>query len=145
MIRNTASAFLFTTVLSLHSLPGGVVFQIESKDVGGNDSELLESVVEGTNLKMEIGSGNRNSEGTMIFRGEQRRMLVVDHDTRSYMVMDQAAISAIGDQMNQAMRQMEEGFEALEELNLDLDDFEIDLDDFDIDLDDFDIDLETDT
>ena len=88
-------------------LSGGVVFEVETKDSQGVRSELIESVVEGKNLKMEIGSSGPGSKGEMIFRGDRREMVIVDHDSKTYMVIDQEAIKAIGAQMSQAMMQME--------------------------------------
>ena len=88
-------------------LSGGVVFEVETKDSQGVRSELIESVVEGKNLKMEIGSSGRGSKGEMIFRGDRREMVIVDHDRKTYMVIYQEAIKAIGAQMSQAMMQME--------------------------------------
>lgn len=99
--------FLLLATTPLHA---GVVFEIEVTDHAQSPprTESMETVIEGHNLKMGVPSSGRHSQGEMIFRGDRREMVVVDHDDRSYVVMDEAAMGQIAGQVNNAMSQMQE-------------------------------------
>ena len=71
--------------------------------------------VDGRNLKMDIVSPGRSGTGSIVFHGERREMLVVDHDSKSYQVIDQEAIKAIAGQVNQAMSTVEEALKNVPE------------------------------
>ena len=49
----------------------------------------------------------------MIFRGDRREVVVVDHDDKSYVVIDETAIAAIRGQMDAAAEMMERAMENL--------------------------------
>lgn len=74
----------------------GVVLEIETQDHRLNESGTVLAVVDGKNLKMIITSGGDQDKNEMIFRGETREMVVVDHDDKSFMVIDEAMIDSIG-------------------------------------------------
>ncbi len=97
----------------------GVVFQVETTYHSGSPGvESSEMTVEKPNLKMEIQSGRGGSGGgvkdEVIFRGDRRQMVVVDHREKSYMVVDEAAARAMGGQMQQAMKELEKQLEGLD-------------------------------
>jgi len=96
--------------LAAFPLMAGVVYEIEVTDHEQSPpkSESIQVAVEGRNLKMGIASKGKGAQGEMIYRGDRREMVIVDHENRSYVVLDQAAINAIGKQLNQFSRQMEE-------------------------------------
>jgi hypothetical protein len=97
---------------------GGVVYEIEFTDHGQSPpkEENIEVAAEGRNLKMGIGMGGSDGEGTMIFRGgEQPEMIVIDHEKKSYFVMDREQIEEVAGQVNQAMAQMEEALKNVPE------------------------------
>ena len=91
-------------------LQAGVIFEIERKDHEESPPrvETTQVSVEGCNLKMQIAGGGRSSQGTMVYRGARREMLFIDHDNKSYFVMNQEAIKAMASQIDQARKQMEE-------------------------------------
>ena len=66
-------------------------------------------LVDGRNLKSEPGASGKRSQMTMIYRGDRREMVVLDHGKKSYFVMDQQTMKKMAGQMSQAMRQMQEG------------------------------------
>lgn len=102
-------SIVFTTLFS-GSVLAGVVFEIEVTDHTGSDpvSEQTTAVSDGTNFKMEIPAERNGQAGDMIYRGDRREMVIVDHDDKSYMVMDEETMQRLGGQINQAMKQMEE-------------------------------------
>ena len=88
----------------------GVVYEVEVTDHEQSPpkSESIQAAVEGRHLKMGIASGGKGAQGEMIFRGDRREMVVVDHDSKSYHVMDEATMRQLSGQISSAMSQMEE-------------------------------------
>jgi len=83
----------------------GVVFELEVRENGATEpTASITAAVEGQNLKMQSGA---LGEGDMIFRGDRREMTVVNHSNRSYLVLDEATLQSLAEQMNAAMQQME--------------------------------------
>lgn len=100
----------YLIALATGTAAAGVVYEIEVTDHEQSPpkTESIEAAVEGRNLKMGIASGGRGKQGEMIFRGDRREMVVVDHDDKSYHVMDEATMQRIAGQVSGAMAQMQE-------------------------------------
>ena len=108
-------AFLVCAILALAPALAGVVYEIEVTDHEQSPpkSESIQAAVEGRNLKLGIASGGRGKQGHMIYRGDRREMVVVDHENRSYDVIDEAAMKQIAGQLGNAMGAMEEALKNL--------------------------------
>ena len=115
------SAFLLTMLLIAAPALAGVVYEIEVKDHEQSPpkTESIQAAVEGRHLKMGIASGGRGEQGEMIFRGDRREMVVVNHEENSYIVMDQEAVQRVGgqvnDQLDAAYKQMQEALKDVPE------------------------------
>ena len=112
----------FAAMLSLLWMAGsvvfaGVVFEIETKDHTKSNAkaEMAQVKAEGKNLTMEIPSNTKGNDGDMIYRGETREMLVVNHDQQAYTVMDMETIKSLVGQMSQVMSQMQEALKNVPE------------------------------
>jgi hypothetical protein len=81
---------------------------METQDYRLNESGTVLALVDGKDLKMTITSGGDQKKNDMIFRGDRREMVVVDHDDKSYMVIDEAMIESISDQLSGYEAQMRE-------------------------------------
>ncbi len=106
------------TLFVAASASAGVVYEIEVKDHEQSPpkTESIQAAVEGRHLKMGIASGgSTGGQGEMIFRGDRREMVVVDHDTRSYHLLDQQAIQSIAGQVSEAQRMMQEALKNVPE------------------------------
>jgi hypothetical protein len=57
---------------------------------------------------MGIAANSSGKQGEMIFRGERREIVVVDHEDKSFFVIDQEMIRQVAGQVNSAMSQMRE-------------------------------------
>ena len=104
-------AVLISCLMSTASLWAGVVFEVETKDHSSSSKEIRETEIsaEGKNLKMSIPAKNKKgADGEMIFRADRREMVVVDHDGKSYSVIDQEMLESVAGQVNQAMSRLEE-------------------------------------
>ncbi len=117
MKRKTFSVFLLSATLALAPALAGVVYEIDFTDHEQSPpkSESIEAAVEGRNLKMGIASGGRGKQGEMIFRGDRREMVVVDHEDRTYQVLDEATMKQIAGQVGSAMSQMQEALKNVPE------------------------------
>lgn len=99
---------LVTLMVCLASMAmAGVVFEVETKD---HDQSPVKSTawVENGNLKMGIPSARSKQSGTVIYRGDRREMVVVDHERKSYMVIDAAMIKSVAGQVDMAMNRMQD-------------------------------------
>ncbi len=96
-------------------LYAGVVYEIEVKDHEQSPpkTESIQAAVEGRHLKMGIASKGKGAQGEMIFRGD--RMVVVDHEHRTYHVIDEAANGQIAGQLSEAERMMQEALKNVPE------------------------------
>jgi hypothetical protein len=111
-----------TAVVGLASVPllgmgswnPGVIFEITTVDHTRSPvvTDTARLQIEGPDVAMEV-SGAGEGGGRMIFHGEAREMIVVDDAERSYMVMDEATLESLANQMNAAMAQMEQMLESL--------------------------------
>ena len=117
----TYVVFLLSAMLALAPALAGVVYEIEVTDHEQSPpkTESIEAAVEGRNLKMGIAAGSTSGRGEMIFRGDRREMVVVDHEDKSYIVMDTEAVAAIAGQVSGAMSQMEEAMKTWEKPTMD--------------------------
>ncbi|MEM7104788.1 MAG: hypothetical protein AAF502_16745 [Bacteroidota bacterium] len=100
----------------------GVVFEIETTYHSGTEPrvESAEMSVEGEMLKMEIlpgedSDGNTGVRDEAIFRGDRKEMIYVDHERKSYMVMDKEALRAISSQIGNVQSEMEDVLKNLPE------------------------------
>lgn len=103
------SSLLVGLAALIHSqLSAGVVFTLSTKDLKNPEgSGLAQMYVDGKNLKIDF-TGSTSGSGSMIFRGEEKTILMIDNKRKQYVEMDEAAITKLSNQMNQAMAQMNE-------------------------------------
>jgi hypothetical protein len=110
------------TILSLAMLAAaapalaGVVYHVETTDHSSNPPEVSTGTMsaEGSSLRMQIASKNQGMT-EVIFRGDRREMLMIDHEKKTYTVMDEATLKELAAQMNQAMAAMEQALAAVPE------------------------------
>lgn len=111
--RLTATTVAILIAFACSPLFAGVVFQVETTYHSGSarGPESAQMSVEGVNIKMEISPRGDSSAGTVkdevVFRGDRRQMVVVDHNEKSYMVVDNATVERIGGQVQGMQGQME--------------------------------------
>ncbi len=107
----------FLALLLASPLYAGVVYEIEVKDHDASPpkTESIQAAVEGRQLKMGIASKGKGKQGEMIFRGDRREMVVVDHENRTYMVVDEKAAEGIAEQLSEAERMMQEALKNVPE------------------------------
>lgn len=103
---NKSLLALFSTALLLSPLAyaGGVVMEMTGKDGSGNQTERSKIYALSNMIRMDDVSGEA-VESSMIFLGD--RFLYVDHENKSYIVMDEAMLDQVSAKIDEAMREME--------------------------------------
>lgn len=79
----------------------GVIFEFETIDKRSSDAEpdVIHTLVDGADIKIDV-TGPRGANADMIYRGDSREMLAIDHDNQSYVVFDEAMIGEISNRLN---------------------------------------------
>jgi len=91
----------------------GALYEVESS-LGGTTTQAG-IAVDGLRMKMDVASGDKDWNGHMIFNGDSHEMIIVDHDKKSYFVIDQEQMRKLTDTVNQAMASMEQALSAMPE------------------------------
>lgn len=88
----------------------GVIITTEDKKLSAAPPRIETSkiYIEGKKMRIETGLSGRGSNDVMIYRGDQNLILNINHQRKSYMVMDKQAMKDMAQQMSQMMKQMEE-------------------------------------
>ncbi len=109
MIQRILIALCLIVFLS-SQLDAGVVYEIETTDHEQSPPKVSETemAAEGHSLKMSIPAGEHGRSGDMIFRGDRREIVVVDHEDQSYHVMDEEMIEQVAGQVGQVSSQIAE-------------------------------------
>lgn len=92
----------------------GAVYRIEVENYAeGNQfydappSYIAVTKIEGNRMRTDTQGEDGKLESTVLFFGETDEMYMVDHKKRTYIVMDRETIEALGQQLSQAMQQMQ--------------------------------------
>lgn len=94
------------TVLALAPCAlAGVEMQMLEKNLTSDESQTMQIYAQGGLLRLDTAGGPYTSDVSMIFLGDQ--FLVLDHEKKSYIVMDQAMLDQVGSEIDKAMQQME--------------------------------------
>ena len=107
---------MFTTIALLAlAIPSsaGVLYEVESS-YGGTATQAG-IAVDSLKMKMDVSSGDKDWNGHMIFDGDRHEMIVVNHDKKTYFVIDQEQMKKLADTVNQAMASVEQALAALPE------------------------------
>lgn len=83
----------------------GVEMRMLEKDLARNETQTMQIYAQGGMLRLDTAGGPYTSDVSMIFLGD--RFLVLDHEKKSYIVMDQAMLDKVGSEIDKAMKQME--------------------------------------
>lgn len=97
---------LVSMFISLNSY-ADVLFELEQKET---DQELLDQIkgkVKDNSLRMDFYENGEQLEGSMIFIGDKKEIVIINHEDKTYMIMDEAMMNTLAQKMNEAMSQME--------------------------------------
>ncbi|MEZ5318070.1 MAG: DUF4412 domain-containing protein [Vicinamibacterales bacterium] len=93
----------------------GVVFEMEVKDLTRANAPVETSTiaVEGPNIKVSLATADGAQE--IIFHGDTDEMVMVNHQSKTYTVMDPATLEQLAGQMGAAMAKMQEALKNVPE------------------------------
>ncbi len=106
--------FLGSVLALLLAIPASanVTYEIEVKDHKQSPAKtsLMKFLVLDKMLKLDSSSVDGDFNGEMIFRGEgeSKKMIIVNHDEKSYFVIDEEAMKEIAAKLDNAMAMMEQ-------------------------------------
>lgn len=99
------AAGLAAAVLALPAM-AGVEMGLVTKDAAGATTQSVTVYAQDGRIRMEeIGDTSGGQNMSMIFMDQE--FIVVDHDDRSYVIMDEAMVQEMGVKVNAAMQQMQ--------------------------------------
>lgn len=105
------TAAVFSLSLLAGSAQAGVALDMVRTDTSGDETERSQIFAQSGMLRIDSGGGQFSSAVSMIFLGD--KFLVVDHDEKSYIIMDEAMLDAVSSKISDAMKQMEAQFESM--------------------------------
>jgi hypothetical protein len=96
-----------TTILCLLSAPliAGVAMEMVTKDASGQETDRIQLSAQAGMLRVDNADGGTTSNVSMIFLGKE--FLVLDHEAKSYIVMDEAMLDEFAARISDAMQQIE--------------------------------------
>ena len=100
LVATVTPLLLLTTAIA----NAGVVMEMVTRNASGQETDRTKIYAQSKKIRMEQG-GDDASDGTMIFLGD--KFLYVDHEDKSYVVMDEAMLDEVSTQMSAAMKEME--------------------------------------
>lgn len=98
---------LFALFVAVNSY-ADVVFEIDQKEMSPESMNQINGKVKNNSMRMDFMDNGTEMEGSMIYRGDKKEVIIINHDDKSYMIMDEATMNSLASQMEQAMSQMEQ-------------------------------------
>lgn len=97
-------------VMTLFAMPAfaGAVYDLEIKNLVSGEVKTGKISIEGGNLKIASPAVTDKRSADVIYRSSKREALLIDHAGKSFVVMDEAGMQAMGAQMSEGMRMLEE-------------------------------------
>lgn len=100
------AALVFTLSVSFNSF-ADVVFEMDQKQISPEAMHKTKGMVQGNNFKMDFYENGTELDGSMIYRGNKKEMIMVNHQDKTYVVLDQATMNELAKVMSEAMSQFE--------------------------------------
>lgn len=106
------AVLVFGLGLSGHVLAGSVL-ELETAEYY-EDPPVVSTVrisADDGSMRMEVSSLDDQATGGLIYRGDRREMVGIDHTKREYYVLDEASMQQMATQMESAMQDMQKALE----------------------------------
>ena len=100
------AALVLTLSFSFNSF-ADVVFEMDQKQISPEAMHKTKGMVKGNSFKMDFYENGTQLDGTMIYRGNKKEMIMVNHQDKTYVVLDQATMNELASVMSEAMKQFE--------------------------------------
>ncbi|MEM7008589.1 MAG: DUF4412 domain-containing protein [Thermodesulfobacteriota bacterium] len=100
-------SLLIVLIFSISSY-ADVIFEIDQKQINPEATHKTKGMVKGKNFKMDFYENGEKLDGSMIYRGDTKEMIMVSHQDKSYVVLDEATLKELAGVMSQAMAEFEQ-------------------------------------
>ena len=104
-MRKLTTILIAILTCASQQLFAGVVLEMLTKDGAGNDIGTSKIYAESGMVRLDNIDGNSDVDMSMIFQDNE--FLMLNHEDKTYFVMDEAMLEEMNSQMSAAMRQME--------------------------------------
>lgn len=101
-------AVLILTIGFSYSSIADVIFEMDQNQVDPEATHKTKGMVKGNSFKMDFYENGKQLDGAMIYSGDKKEMIMVNHQDKSYVVLDQATMKELSGVMAEAMSQFEE-------------------------------------
>ncbi len=101
-------AALVLTLSFAFNSSADVLFEMNQKQINPEATHKTKGMVKGNNFKMDFYKNGTELAGAMIFRGDKKEMVMVNHEDKTYVVLDLATMNELASAMSAAMAQFEE-------------------------------------
>ena len=107
-LKYVISAIVLAFV-SWGSVDAGMLITVENRSLDGTGPKLVVSriAIDGKRIRIDHEEPNKSGRGSVIYRGDQKQMIVLDHRGNSFQIMTKASMQAVNQQMQTVMKQME--------------------------------------
>lgn len=91
------------------------ILEFQTTEFGGGEPIVgtVQISTSGSDTRLEIISVSSAEAGGMIYHGDKKQMIILDHAQGNYMVIDQQQMDAMASQVGQAMSQMQEALASM--------------------------------
>jgi ABC-type dipeptide/oligopeptide/nickel transport system ATPase component len=102
------SAVVFAIVM-FGSAGAGVLITVENRALEGTGPKLVVSkiAIDGKRVRIDHEEADGSGRGSVIYRGDRKQMIVLDHRGNSFQIITQDSMKAMNQQMKTVMKQME--------------------------------------
>ena len=103
-MRQPVSAIITALILFAPVVHAGVVMDMVTRDTQGQETDRTKFYAQSKMVRMDQG-GEGMGDNSMIFLGDE--FLYVNHEDKSYIVMDEEMLEKVSTKINEAMKEME--------------------------------------
>ena len=114
MIKLRVQCAVFGLLMSVQASAGSVLELLTTEYT--QDPPILGTVeisTFGSSSRIEITSISSNESGGIIYNGDKREMIAIDHEVQQYYVIDEAMMNQMAAQVSDAMQQMQQALEEM--------------------------------
>ena len=104
-MNKIAPGLIMAIALSAQIVSADVRIEMNTKNASGKLSDSSVILAKGDNIRID-NEGRSSNDTSMIFRDNQ--IVVLNHDEKTYMVIDEQMMKKVNTQMSDAMKKMEE-------------------------------------
>lgn len=106
----TILSTLFSCLFMLGTANAGVLLTVENRSLDGSQPERVASTIaiDGNRVRIDHTEPGRSSRGSVIYRGDRKQMIVLNHEGSSFQIVTQDSLKHMNQQINDQVSAMME-------------------------------------